>query len=445
MTTDHRLTTNNQRPTTTDQRLMKKTLLVLCSLFFLLAPLSAHAAWGIVDALNLSPFVPLVLDAIMSVAMAGYDFFVGNGTGIIYIMVWASMGFFIAMYLIKMWLPKTWLEFFGFSGGGQMYENNVMGGIQLGEALLKPALRAIVAAALLLPIKPQYVTDFVVDPFLRFGALYTESITANIFQDSPWGGGAPKAECPADIAAKGYLSPESCKFLVQPISDITHANNQIIKRGLQFFDRGLRGLITLVPHGGEDFMNLVTGTLLIITFVSSNFFMALLIIQGIFNFGFQLILYPFNVLYFVVRGKDDKWLDLWDPFKGLIDSLKQLVITMIASAFILVINLAAIKSLFRWNTSVFVPAAGGSAHDNLPSAIAGGYGFGEHSVVWLSAILTFFLMFQIFKKTREKLEQYSGKGGDNLYKQVSGDFKSLRGNVNTGARKALDLWKKYKK
>ena len=71
-------------------------------------------AGNIVDALNLSPFVPLVLDSMMMVATGMYEFFVGNGDGIIYILVWGFLGITMVLYLVKMYLPKAWVSFFGF-------------------------------------------------------------------------------------------------------------------------------------------------------------------------------------------------------------------------------------------------------------------------------------------------------------------------------------------
>ena len=95
--------------------------------------------------------------------------------------------------------------------------------------------------------------------------------------------------------------------------------------------------MTLIPHGGEGFLNLITGILLVSAFVASNFFMALLIIQGIFNFGMALILYPFQVLVWVVKP-NDKWVDLFTPVEGLTNELQQLCVTMITLPFILVVN-----------------------------------------------------------------------------------------------------------
>lgn len=416
---------------------MKKLLFALCSLLFICP---AYADWGIVDSLNLAPVVPMVLDALMAVATGGYDFFVGRGTGIIYILIWGWLGVSMGLYLIKMWFPKTWISFFGFTGGGEMWEKDTPGGMKIAENLLKPAMRAIIAALLLLQIKPVYVTDWLVDPFLRFGAIYTESLTSSV--SLSMGGAAQKVECPQDVIDKEWMSKESCNFLVQPVSDLSHANNQIIKRGFDFINKGLLGLMTLIPHGGEDFLNLVTGILLVSAFLSSNLFMALLIIQGIFNFGMALILYPFQVLMWVAKPKSDKWFDFWPAFDGIIKALKQLIITMIACAFILVVNVAVIKALFQWNSSVFVVAAGGAATNNVPTMANNAMGFGEHSVLWLSAILTFYLMVRIFELTREQLDKYTGKGADDLYKKVTGDAKSTVKNVTGYGKKIVNAFKK---
>lgn len=396
-------------------------MLVGLALFVL--PFPAHAEYGIVDALDLSPMVPMVLDALMQIATGGYDFFVGNGTGIIYVLVWGFLAVSIALYLVKLYLPKVWVSFFGFSGGGDIASG--VSGETIIKNVMQPGFRALIAAVVLLQIRPVYVTQWLINPFLQFGSLYTHAITETI-NDNTGGATTDKVECPESIVQKEWISRESCEFLVQPVADLSHANNKIIKRGFDFIMQGLRGLITLVPHGGEDFLNLITGILLVTTFVSSNIFMALLIIQGIFNFGMALILYPFQVLIWVAKPKNpDKIFDVWPAFSGITKSLQQLIITMIACAFILCINLAIIKSLFQWSSSVFVVAAGGAASTNMPQMARSAMGFGNHSVLWLSSILTFYVMLRIFELTRKQLDKYVGPGMDNLYKQVNSDRKTL--------------------
>ncbi len=412
---------------------------IFCAAMLIL-PASAHAAWGIVDYLDLSPFVPLVLDTMMAVATGAYDFFVGRGNGPIYLLVYGFVGLTIGLYLIKMYFPKSWLGFFGFSSGGDMWDAKTTG-TTIAENVARPVVRGMIAVLVLLQIRPVYITEWLINPFLQFGALYTEKISAAV-ATTP----APAVECPPDIVQKAWISKSSCEFLVQPVSDLTHANNGMIKRGFDFINRGIRGLVTLIPHGGEDFLNIISGILIVVTFVGLNLFMALLIIQAIFSFGMALILYPFNVLTWVAKPKrPNEWFDIWPPFEGIVNAMQKLIITMIACAFILCINVAVIRALFSWNSSVFVAAAGGAAGSNLPVAGDGGMlGFGQHSILWLSSILTFYLMFQIFNRTRAQLNKYA-PGMDKMYKDVTSDAKTLSASIKkwgTGVGQAMGIVKK---
>ncbi len=395
-------------------------------------PLPAFADWGIVDQFNLAPFVPIVLDAMMTIATGGYEFFVGNGDGIIYLLVWGFLAFTIIMYLVKLYLPKKWIGVFGFSGGGEMIDGKASA-MNIVYNVLKPCMRGIIAAGILLQIRPVMLTDVLVNPFLQFGALYTHAITETI---NTTGVAAKFTECPESIVEKDWISKSSCEFLIQPVADLSAANNQIIKRGFESLSTGLRQMMTLFSHGGTGFLNVITGIILISTFFSSNLFMALLIIQGIFEFGMSLVLYPFHVLTYVAKPSD-KWLDIWPAFSGVTDALKKLVITMIMCAFMLCINIAIIRALFTWNSSVFNVAAGGFSSSNVPMAAnTSGAVFGEHSILWLSSILTFYLMFKLFDMTRSQLNSYVGKGGDDLYNKVTKDTKTLWGDIK-GAGKAI--------
>lgn len=422
-------------------KLLKFVFMGALAAITLCSPIVAHAAeHTIVDALNLAPIIPTILDALMAVASGGYEFFVGEGDGIIYLLVWGFLAVTLVLYVVKMYFPKTWVSFFGFSGGGEMISG--IDGMTIATNALKPCIRAIVAVTVLLQIKPMYLTEWLINPFLQFGALYTESITNTVNEA---GVSAPQVDCPPSIVEQGWITQESCEFLVQPVSDISHANNQIIKRGFDFLLTGLRGLITPMSHGGESFLNVVTGIILIFTFVASNLFMAMLIIQAIFNFGMALVLYPFQVLTYVAKP-NDKWLDIWPAFGGITKALQQIIVTMIACAFILCINIAVVKALFQWNSSVFVVAAGGTATSNVPTVANNAMGFGEHSIMWLSAVLTFYLMFRIFNMTRGKLNDYVGKGMDNLYNQVKGDANTAI-KVGKGIADTVGLafgWKKKK-
>ncbi|MCL1786137.1 MAG: hypothetical protein FWG39_03240 [Alphaproteobacteria bacterium] len=406
----------------------------------LLLPLPALAEYGMVDALSLAPFVPLVLEAMMIVAMSGYKFFVGDGTGIIYILVWGWLAITICLYLVRLFLPAEWLAFAGLSGNDALAKGEVSG-FKMGEELLKPGLRAIFAIVILLQVKPQYISTYVVDPFLQFGATYTESIEGMVAR-SPFGV-APPAKCPDVLVLEGYISERGCDFLVQPVATITHVNNALVKRGFQMLTKGFSGLMSLLLRGPDGFLNIITGLVLITTFVTSNFFMALLIIQGIFNFGMALILYPFKVLMYVAKPADkNAWFDPWNAFDELVPALKNLVITMIASMFIMAVNVAVVSALFRWNQSVFSDAAGGAAHSNLPVAASGGIGFGNHATTWLSAVLTLFIMVQIFNMTREQLEKYTKDTGNDLYKKVAGDSKATWEKTKDWTSKGFGVAKK---
>lgn len=401
-----------------------KLLFGICLLFSVFSQNAYAAKWD--EAFNLSKFVPIVLDVMMNIATSLYNFFVGNGTGLIYILIYFFLGFYIALYLIKMYFPKDWLGFFGFKDGGEIWDGKATGW-SIAENVAKPCVRAIIAIVVLLQIKPVYVTEWLVNPFLEFGSIYTEHVitatgisTSNI-TNIP--------ECPESVITQNWITKKSCEFLVQPVHVISHENNQIIKYGFKFLKTGLRGLIRIIPNGGENFLNIITGLLLISAFVASNLFMALLIIQAIFDFCLSLIMYPFNVLAWVAK-KSDKWFDILPPFKQIIDSLKKLIITMIACAFILCVNVAVVRAIFNWSSSVFNVASGGMANSNLPSITNTGMNFGSHFMLWLSSLLTFFLMQNIFNMTRQKIEEYSGLK-PTLYGKVTGDAKTLWGKVKS--------------
>lgn len=420
----------------TRSKFFRYVLPVLVMAVFM-TPTDAFAKWEIIDRINLAPFIPRVLDAMMMVARGVYEYFVGNGNGIIYLLVWTFLAFSVFMYAFKMFFPRRWLEFFGLSGGGEMWDGK-LSGFGMAENVLKRAMRAIVAALVLLQLRPTLITEWLINPFLEFGAIYTGAITdATKMQ----GIVKPKVTCPESVLSGNWLSPRSCEFLVQPVSDLSVVNNAVIKRGFEYVSRGLRGLMTLIPHGGANIMDIITGTLLIFTFVGCNLFMAMLIIQGIFDFGVALILYPFQVLVWVAK-QSEKWFDVLPAFDGIIKALQKLVVTMIACAFILIVNIAVVRALFQWDSSVFSVAAGGIASSNVPTTNT--VDFGGHSLVWLSALLTFFLMKSIFDLTRKQLETYA-PGMTGMYNQAKSDFdanvKRARG-IYDSVKKALGLIKK---
>ena len=401
----------------------------------------AHA--NIIDAFNLAPFVPLVLDSMMNMATSLYRYFVGNGTGIIYILVYAFLGGYLVLYLVKIHLPKDWLGFLGFTGGGEMWEGKATGW-SIAENVAKPCLRAIVAIVILLQIKPIYVTEWLVNPFLEFGAIYSETILNTVSNTEAAKQDIPS--CPESVAENGWISKRSCEFLVQPVYIISQENNRVIKYGFGYLKSGLKGLMLLIPRGGENLLNIITGILLIVAFVSSNVFMALLIIQGIFEFCLSLIMYPFNVLTWVAKKSDD-WFNPLPAFSQIIEALKKLIITMIACSFILCINIAIVRALFHWSPSSFVVGASGVSTTNMPAIANTAEGFGQHLLLWLSSLLTIFLMLNIFNMTKERLELYAKGTSKDLYNNVKSDTKIMWGKIKSVPDKiknVIDIAKKAK-
>ena len=421
---------------------IKRILCGLCLVFGVVVPNSAFA-WGIFDIdsfLDISELIPIVLDAFMSVANGTYKYFVGpHHDGIIYLLVWGFFGFYVGLYLVKLYIPKFSLSIFGFQPWDSIDKT---GGMQIAENVAKPAVRVLVAV-ILLSITPQTIAKTVINPVLGFGSMYTKVIIEtstdmqNVNNDR-------QIQCPRDLLEEGWLNQEACNYLMQPVHVLSRANNNVIKRGFKYLSNGLQTLTTLMVHNsGQGFMNIITGLLLVSTFVTCNVFMALLIIQAIFNFGMALILYPFSITAWVAK-KSDRWFDIWPVFSGLIEALKQIVITMIACAFILCVNLALVRALFQWNNTSFVAAANGVVYSNVPNVGSYSNGFSGHSMLWLSCILTFFLFNKIFEITKEKLTGYVGKDATNLYEQVKGEAKTGWGIAKSAPGKIKDLWKVIK-
>lgn len=393
-------------------KFIKKFLCGLLFIFGALAPNMAFAGGLIdsVDALDISGFVPIVLDAFMYVANGTYAYFVGNGKGIIYVLVWGFLIFYIISYLVKLYIPKFWITTFGFKAGDSI--DNVSG-VKIIESVLKPSVRALVAVIVLLPLHPDTIAKYLINPFLSVGSVYTSVIieqSVNITTDL---GDGHIIKCPENLLDQGWLDKQSCDYLIQPVHVLSQANNSVVKQGFNYISNGLQGLVGFLDNGiGRGLMDIITGLLLVSTFVGCNIFMALLVIQAIFNFGMALILYPFNVAAWVAK-KNDSWFDIWPALSGIIDALKQVVITMIACAFILCVNVALVRALFQWNHNAFSTVADGTVG-----------GFAGHFMVWLSCILTFFLMNKMFEITREKLTEYIGGNSTDLYKKVKSDAKT---------------------
>ncbi|MFQ6777684.1 MAG: hypothetical protein ACLRFI_00075 [Alphaproteobacteria bacterium] len=411
--------------------ILKKLFCIFLPVIACFVPSMAFAEWGILDKLDFSTTIPLVLDTFMSVAANSYSYFVGNGNGIVYLLIWGFLLIYISSYVLKMFFPQLWVSFIGLSGGGEIDKPET-----IAYNIIKPAIRAIVAVSILLPVvKPKIITEFFISPFLEVGSFYTTQILKTVPEATGFSINFDETEnnikCESIVNQK-WISDNGCKFLVQPIHVISAANNKIVKQGFNFITQGLSSF---------QLLNIISGFLIVFTFVSCNVFMAMLVIQAIFNFGMALILYPFNVVSWVAK-KDDAWLNMWPPFSNIIKSLQQIIITMIACAFILCVNIAVIQALFHWNSPAFIStAAAGAAQSNAPSAASAASQnmFGEHSMIWLSSLLTFFVMKNIFDMTKQKLKSYLDSGADGLYNKFSSDAKKTWSFVKSAPKKYKKL------
>ena len=411
------------------------SLLLVVFCFTLFTKPALAVSLNLLDSFDLSYFVPSLLEIMMNAAITLYKYFVGNGTGILYLFIYLFLAFYIALYLFKMFIPKDWVSLLGLSDGGEMWSDKA-NGWSVAENVLKPCARAVIAGILLLQIKPVYVTEYLVNPFLEFGSYYTQDIlkTINPTLSSP--DENKDLECP--LKNQDWLSKRSCNFLTNPVHVIAQENNRVIAYGFRFLSQGLLGMATLIPHGGKDLLNICTGLILISAFTASNMFMTLLIIQAIFNFGMALILYPFKVITWVVK-KSDKWFDIMPVFSQIADALQKMIITMIACAIILCVNIALVRALFKWNQSTFIAAAGGVSNTNVPTITSIANYFGQHFMLWLSAILTFFVMQNIFKMTRERLNTYSGVK-NKLYEDATSSGKELWKKTKAAPENIKTLW-----
>jgi hypothetical protein len=361
---------------------------------------------GLENVLSLSWIVPIILESMMIAADGIYKYFVESG--LMYTLIGGWLLFSLGLNLIKMNFSKDWLGMFGFSGGGELVDGK-MDGMSIGKDFLKPILRAVFAIMILLQLRPGYMTRFIIDPFLQFGAIYTNAITDIILPNESRN--KDRVSCPDNISV--YLSKNGCEFITGSIGNISNVNAQIIKRGLDFVFLG-------------DLLNVITGIFLMITFFSSNFFTAMIIIEGIFKFGVSLMLYPLKVIVYVVK-KDtgDKWIDPWPVFGDIIKALQKLVISLVAICAMLLINIAVAGTVFYFDPSKT-------------------YGFGEHSITWISSLVMFLMVQHVFRITREQMVKYIGdadmtgfysKIKDGLTKKVTNAWNGLKDKFKSGGGK----------
>ena len=118
---------------------IKKFLCGLLVIFGAFVP-DVACAWGIIpsaDSLDISGLIPIIISSFMNVATGSYEYFVGhNRDGIIFLLVWGFLAFYIALYLVKLYIPKFWLSTFGFKSGDSI---NDVTGMKITENVVKPS------------------------------------------------------------------------------------------------------------------------------------------------------------------------------------------------------------------------------------------------------------------------------------------------------------------
>jgi len=383
--------------------------------------ISAMGGWS--EIFSLAWVVPLLLDALSAVAFAIYEMLVSGG--IVYILIWGWLAFTIGLSLAKMYFPKDWLSLFAFSGGGEMYDPKTDGWSIL-KNVGKPIARAVFASVFLLQVRPEYITNIIINPFLEFGGVYVGTITKSVLPKE-----LPKMNCPKGLDA--YFTQDSCDFLIRPIRQVSAVNGGMISKGFDFLMGGIASLLLPVDlpqavTGMAGWGSIITGLLLIATFFSSNFFMSLLLIQGIFKFGLNLAFYPFKVLIYVIKKPDgDEWVDPFPAFADILESLKKLVVAMVAVAFILLINISVVGAMFN-----FDPTTG--------EKIAG------HATSWIICLMTLWLVVRVFAITREQLDKYvADPDMTGFYDKVKKDAAKFANNAWNLGKKGLGLLKQLPK
>lgn len=362
--------------------------------------------------LSLSPFIPITLDAISIVSMATFKLAKDLFPSLIYIFLAVK----ITIYLFKMYMPKQLLGVLGFSGGGEMWDNP--DAMNIVQTTLKPIIRAVIALAFLLQLSPKIMTEAVVDPLLKFGAIYTEKVleaTPNMIPDTP--------NQVRNISSENKLfTNETVDSMRRPLDALSQANNEFIVLG---------GKMTLHGLAKLSILTILSGLVMMATFFSSNLFIALLLLQAIFYLGLSFIMYPFYVLIYVVKDSKD-WINPIPAFTDIFQSLKKLIITMIASAIVTILNIQMIKALYssgdveKFNSLMEIEDA---------DALAGSFGF--QSMSWLYAIILIFLYYKIFTIIRGKISEYGGESDETMYNNVKSDSKYISNTIMTRIKDML--------
>ncbi|MDR0319559.1 MAG: hypothetical protein LBH81_02355 [Rickettsiales bacterium] len=352
---------------------------------------------------SLDKFVPFMIDVMTRVSAGLYDFFVP----LVSAFIWTLVGFNIMLFVIKQYVPQDWLDFLNIKNGGGYYDGKKTAELAWGipKKLAQMMMRAALATTILLAVRPTFLTETIINPFLKLGSIYTESIL-----NSPPGEGSPKAGVGMECNTHSFFSPEICNQMANPISGIIYKNNQVVTLGLDMM--GVPSFITggnpmsKKPDMGLWLFNFFVGAVLAITFFLSGLYIASVILQGILNFCFAIMLFPFRTFKWVMQ-QTDAWANPTEALKGIIDSLRGLVVAMVIGGIMTLINLSLIAALFG--------QSGISA--NLSS-------WSDKFMIALSSILALLVMTRLLEIAKEKMAKF-GAPDETFYKNLTANAQTL--------------------
>ncbi|MDR2685448.1 MAG: hypothetical protein LBB23_01590 [Rickettsiales bacterium] len=347
------------------------------------------------NATSFDKFVPLVIQAMMGAAAGVYDYFVPVLSGLL----WIVIVFNSAVFTTKQFFPANWLSFLGMNGGGYWAKpTDLIRGIPM--RLVKQIVRASIATLLLLTIRPSLITDTIINPMLRVGTMITEFVVPSST--------ASRAQC-LPGATREFFDEKLCSDFANPIASIVYKNNQMVALGLSIINMkfpangggvaaNAAGVVS-PPDLGKGIFNFIVGLFMAGTFFMFGLRLASILLQGILDFCFAIILFPFKVFSYCLKATEgDDWFNPGDALGDIIESLRKLIVTMIVAGIATTINMILIASVV------------GSGTANLSG---GGWGTGIMTI--LGSVLCLLIMNKFYEIAKEKIAQYGGANNTALY------------------------------
>lgn len=354
-----------------------------------------------ISATSIDKFVPFLIEIMMNVSAGLYDYFVPLLT----MLMWTLVAFNLAVFVIKQYIPGDYLGFLGIGDGGKYYNDAASMSWGIPERLAKQIMRGAIATTILLGARPAFLTEVIINPFLSIGTTYTEFIlnASNVNANVP---AAPARQC----ETRDFFSPEVCTNLSNPIAGIIYKNNQVVTLGLTMMS--IPAFMTGAPRvrGGDLggwLFNFIVGLALVATFFISGLLLASLLIQGILNFCFEIMLFPFKAFKFVMQSHDT-WANPWVALEGIITSLRKLVVSMIVSGIMVIINVTLIGAMF---------GAGGLGSEMNSWA--------DKFTTLLGCVLCIVVLYRLFDIAQEKMTAYGASVDKEFYGNLTGAATNL--------------------